>query len=166
VNEKTGDTSFQEMIQTQAVDENKWIQWKPDIFRDIFHRRIYTPLPPKLEALSLIKDYFQNFNCMFPLFHEPTFYHLVDKHYSRDPYEGSGWWASLNVALAIAHRLRVMSNLVPQEEDQKAWGYLKNAMAVMTELTIRNTDLLSVQALLGMVRLSKARTFALQRSHK
>lgn len=76
--------------------------------------------------------------------------HLVDRQYSRDPYEGSGWWASLNVALAIAHRLRVMSNLVPQEEDEKAWGYLKNAMGVFTELTMRNTDLLSVQALLGM----------------
>ncbi len=76
--------------------------------------------------------------------------HLVDKHYSLEPDDGSGWWASLNVALAIAHRLRVMSNVVGQEEDDHAWGYLKNAMAVMTELTIRNTDLLSVQALLGM----------------
>ena len=76
---------------------------------------------------------------------------LVRRHYSRDPYEGSGWWASLNVALAIAHRLRVMSNLVPQEEDIKAWGFLKNALGVLTELTMRNTDLLSVQALLGMV---------------
>ncbi|KAF2805206.1 uncharacterized protein BDZ99DRAFT_466855 [Mytilinidion resinicola] len=150
VNDKTGDTSFQEMISTAAVDDNKWIHWKPDVFRDIFSRRVYKQLPPKNEALSLLKDYFENFNCMFPLFHEPTFMHLVDKHYSRDPYEGSGWWASLNVALAIAHRLRVMSNLVPQEEDQKAWGYLKNALAVQTELTMRNTDLLSVQALLGM----------------
>ncbi|KAF2101599.1 hypothetical protein NA57DRAFT_34115 [Rhizodiscina lignyota] len=150
VNEKTGDTSFQDMISTASVDDNKWIHWKPDVFRDIFQRRVFKPLPPKAEALSLLRDYFQNFNCMFPLFHEPTFMHLVDKHYSRDPYEGSGWWASLNVVLAIAHRLRVMSNLVPQEEDQKAWGYLKNALAVQTELTIRNTDLLSVQALLGM----------------
>ncbi|KAE9992947.1 hypothetical protein EG327_007255 [Venturia inaequalis] len=150
VNEKTGDNSFQEMISTASVDDNKWIHWKPDVFRDIFARRVYKPLPPKHEAMSLLKDYFENFNCMFPLFHEPTFMHLVDRHYSRDPYEGSGWWASLNVVLAIAHRLRVMSNLVPQDEDQKAWGYLKNAMAVQTELTIRNTDLLSVQALLGM----------------
>ena len=78
--------------------------------------------------------------------------HLVNRQYSREPYEGSGWWASLNVALAIAHRLRVMSNLVPQEEDRKAWGFLKNAMGVLTELTMRNTDLLSVQALIGMVR--------------
>ncbi|OCK96048.1 uncharacterized protein K441DRAFT_554358 [Cenococcum geophilum 1.58] len=150
VNEKTGDASFQEMISTAAMDDNKWVHWKPDVFQDIFSRRVFKQLPPKAEALSLLEDYFVNFNCMFPLFHEPTFMHLVDKHYSRDPYEGSGWWASLNVALAIAHRLRVMSNLVPQEEDQKAWGYLKNALAVQTELTMRNTDLLSVQALLGM----------------
>jgi len=124
--------------------------WKPEVFADIFQRRIYRQLPPKDEAVSLLKDFFENFNCMFPLFHQPTFMHLVDRQYTRDPYEGSGWWASLNVALAIAHRLRVMSNLVPAEEDEKAWGYLKNAMAVFTELTLRNTDLLSVQALLGM----------------
>ena len=124
--------------------------WKPDIFGDIFFRRVFKPLPPKEEALSLFRDFFENFNCIFPLFHEPTFMHLVEKQYSLEPYEGSGWWASINVALAIAHRLRVMSNLVPAEEDQKGWMYLKNALAVLTELTMRNTDLLSVQALLGM----------------
>ncbi|KAK2737248.1 hypothetical protein FQN57_000415 [Myotisia sp. PD_48] len=150
VNEKTGDSSFQNMISNAYVDDNKWIYWKPEIFSDIFARRVFKPLPPKEEALSLLRDYFENFNCMFPLFHEPTFMHLVERQYSRDPYEGSGWWASINVALAIAHRLRIMSNLVPQEEDKKAWLYLKNAMGVLTELTMRNTDLLSVQALLGM----------------
>ena len=124
--------------------------WKPEIFGDIFVRRVFKPLPPKDEAMSLFRDFFENFNCMFPLFHEPTFMHLVEKQYSRDPYEGSGWWASINVALAIAYRIRVMSNVVPQEDDQKAWYYLKNAMGVLTELTLRNTDLLSVQALLGM----------------
>ncbi|KAF2728004.1 hypothetical protein EJ04DRAFT_120312 [Polyplosphaeria fusca] len=150
VNEKTGDSSFQSMISTAAIDDNKWIQWKPDVFQDVFKRRVYRQLPPKHEALSLLKDFFENFNCIFPLFHEPTFMHLVEKHYSDDPYEGSGWWASLNVTLAIAHRLRVMSKLVQQEEDEKAWQYLKNAMAVQVELTMRNTDLLSVQALLGI----------------
>ncbi|KAJ5174745.1 uncharacterized protein N7482_000622 [Penicillium canariense] len=150
VNEKTGDTSFQDMISSAYVDDNKWMYWKPEIFSDIFARRVFKPLPPKEEALSLFKDFFENFNCMFPLFHEATFMHLVERQYSRDPYEGSGWWASINVVLAISHRLRVMSNLVPHEEDKKAWLYLKNAMGVLTELTMRNTDLLSVQALLGM----------------
>ncbi|KAK4229799.1 hypothetical protein QBC38DRAFT_358387 [Podospora fimiseda] len=150
VNEKMGDTSFQQMISDVSIDDHKWTAWKPDIFGDIFQRRIFRDLPPKAEALSLLKDYFENFNCMFPLFHQPTFMHLVERQYSNDPYTGSGWWASLNVALAIAHRLRVMSNLVPQEEDDKAWAYMKNAMATFTELVMRNTDLLSVQALLGM----------------
>ncbi|OTA92649.1 hypothetical protein M434DRAFT_31670 [Hypoxylon sp. CO27-5] len=150
VNEKTGDTSFQQMISEVSIDDHKWNHWKPEIFSDLFHRPVYRPLPPKPEALSLLKDYFDNFNCMFPLFHQPTFMHLVERQYSNDPYQGSGWWASLNVALAIAHRLRVMSNLVPQEEDEKSWAYMKNAMGVFSELTMRNTDLLSVQALLGM----------------
>ncbi|KAK1760690.1 6c6d08f8-8b27-48d1-a5e9-ee3a8a61eadc [Echria macrotheca] len=150
VNEKMGDSSFQQMITDVSIDDHKWTAWKPDVFNDLFRRVIFKELPPKPEAMSLLKDFFENFNCMFPLFHQPTFMHLVERQYSPDPYQGSGWWASLNVALAIAHRLRVMSNLVPQEEDEKAWAYLKNAMSVYSELTMRNTDLLSVQALLGM----------------
>lgn len=150
VNSKTGDQSFQRTISDVSVDDHKWTNWKPEVFGDLFRRPIFRPLPSKPEALSLLKDFFENFNCIFPLFHQPTFMHLVERHYSSDPYHGSGWWASLNCALAIAHRLRVMSNLVPQEEDDKAWAYLKNAMGVFPELVMRNTDLLSVQALLGM----------------
>ena len=142
--------SFQEMISSAAVDDTRWIHWRPEIFGDMFQRRVYQPLPPRDEAISLTRDFFDNFNSMFPLFHEPTFNHLLRRQYSRDPYEGSGWWASLNVVLAIAHRLRIMSNLIPKEDDKPGWGYLKNAMGVLTELTMRNTDLLSVQALLGM----------------
>ncbi|TEA22425.1 Fusaridione A cluster transcription factor fsdR [Colletotrichum sidae] len=150
VKEKTGDNSFQQMISEVSIDDHKWTAWKPEVFNDLFRRPVFRPLPPKHEALSLLKDYFENFNCMFPLFHQPTFMHLVERQYSNDPYEGTGWWASLNCALAFAHRLRVMSNLVPQEEDEKAWGYMKNALGTFAELTMRNTDLLSVQALLGM----------------
>jgi len=150
VNEKMGDTSFQQMISDVSMDDHKWAAWKPDVFGDLFRRTIFRELPPKPEALSLLKDYFENFNCIFPLFHQPTFMHLVERQYSSDPYTGSGWWASLNVALAIAHRLRIMSNLVPKEEEDKAWDYMKNAMATFPELIMRNTDLLSVQAILGM----------------
>ncbi|KEY69899.1 hypothetical protein S7711_06454 [Stachybotrys chartarum IBT 7711] len=150
VNSKTGDDSFQRMISEVSVDDHKWTNWKPEVFGDLFPRPVFQPLPPKHEALSLLCDYFENFNCMFPLFHQPTFMHLVERQYSSDPYQGSGWWASLNCALAIAYRLRVMSNLVPAKEDEKAWGHIKNSMGVFSELAMRSTDLLSVQALLGM----------------
>ncbi|RYP83664.1 hypothetical protein DL770_005357 [Monosporascus sp. CRB-9-2] len=150
VNQKTGDTSFQKMISDVSIDDQRWNNWKPEVFGDLFRRPIFRPLPSKPEAMSLLKDYFDNFNCMFPLFHQPTFMHLVERQYSADPYQGSGWWASLNCVLAIAYRLRVMSNLVPQEEDEKAWAHVKNALGVFAELTMRNTDLLSVQALLAI----------------
>jgi hypothetical protein len=65
------------------------------------------------EAMSLLKDFFDKFNCMFLLYHELTFMHLVERQYSQDPYEGSGWWASINIVLAIAYRSQVISNLVP-----------------------------------------------------
>lgn len=150
MNSKTGDNSFTNMFMAASRDDFKWIHWKPEVFGDIFQRKVFKSLPPKDEALSLLQDYFTHFNCMFPLFHEPTFMHLVDKQYSNEPYEGSGWWASLNVALAIAHRLRVTCNVASYDGDADAWGYLKNAMGVLTELTLVNTDLLSVQGLLGM----------------
>ena len=82
VNEKTGDSSFRDMISQAATDDRAWATWKPEVFDDIFSRKIYKPLPPKAEALALLKDFFENFNCVFPLFHEPTFMHLVDKHLS------------------------------------------------------------------------------------
>ena len=146
------------MIANVVSNDSQWTYWKPEIFGDIFQRRTFHPLPPKHEALALLKHYFENLNTMFPLFHEPTFMHLAHKHYSLEPYQGSGWWASLNVALALAHRVRVMSRTSTPEEDELAWLYLKNAMAVQTELTLRNNDLLSVQALIGMVRLHQPRS--------
>ncbi|CAI4210500.1 unnamed protein product [Parascedosporium putredinis] len=66
VNEKTGDESFQQMISDVSLDDHKWTNWKPEIFCDLFQRPIFRPLPPKGETLSLLKDYFENFNCMFP----------------------------------------------------------------------------------------------------
>ncbi|RYP79364.1 hypothetical protein DL769_002988 [Monosporascus sp. CRB-8-3] len=113
VNQKTGDTSFQKMISDVSIDDHRWNNWKPEVFGDLFRRPIFRPLPSKPEAMSLLKDYFDNFN-------------------------------------SIAYRLRVMSNLVPQEEDEKAWAHVKNALGVFAELTMRNTDLLSVQALLAI----------------
>lgn len=133
-----------------AQDDNKWYPWREEVFGDIFARRVFKPLPPRDECESLIDEFFDSFNTMFPLFHEPTFRHLVDRQYSEDPYDGSGWWASLNVALAIAYRIRRLKMQPPPPEDSISWAYFKNALAVLSELTMRNTDLLSVQALIGM----------------
>lgn len=150
MNEKTGDNSFNDMIGKISQDDNKWYPWREEVFHDIFARRVFKELPERAECESLMVEFFENFNRMFPLFHEPTFMHLVDMQYSDNPYNGSGWWACLNLALAIAHRIRILKNQLPRHCDGDSWAYFKNALAVLSELTMRNTDLLSVQALIGM----------------
>lgn len=133
-----------------VVEDDKFHDLELQVLSELFQRRIYEQLPAKKECLELLELFFKDFNIVFPLFHRPTFLYLVERQYSSDPYAGSGWWASLNVVLAIAHRLRVRYTTTPEEDERKAWGYLKNSMGVLAELMVQNTDLLSVQALLGM----------------
>lgn len=114
---------------------------------DVFSRRIIKPLPQKSDALYLINKSFQGFS-PFPLFNQTKFIQRFESDES--PYEDPGWWACLNVVLALAHRIRSMVCLNSQQEDREAWGYFQNALAVMTELTMLNNTLTAVQALLGM----------------
>lgn len=95
---------------------------------------------------------------LFPLFHQPTFEQLFEKQYSDNPPTESGWYAAFNIVLAIACRLRVghtpsqePNDLSPQEYLDRSWDFFQNAASVMLELLIKNSDLLSIQALIGMV---------------
>jgi Fungal specific transcription factor domain len=60
-----------------------------------------------------------------------------------------GWWACLNVVLALAHQFRGTTTQ-DREEDREAWGYFQNALAVSNQLTTMHSTLSSVQALLGI----------------
>ena len=151
VNDKIGNSSFKQILSTAAVDTSRLDYWRPDTFADIFPRTVIRRLPPKAEAVVLVDYFFRNFNPLFPLFHEPTFKYNLDRQYSSEPPENPGWWASLNVVFAISHRrMQVMNALTAPLDVQKAWDYIKNALAIVPELTFRNPDLLCVQALLGM----------------
>lgn len=108
-------------------------------------------------------DFFTGFNVLFPLFHKESFMVLFDRHYSNDPPINSGWYAAFNMVLAIGCRLRV-SHTAEMPDDvaiarhiQTGWMYFQNAASVLTELLLRNTDLMSIQAILGMVFASPAR---------
>ncbi|KAI9680953.1 MAG: hypothetical protein M1829_001033 [Trizodia sp. TS-e1964] len=144
--EKSGETTFKIPAKQPEAEE------RLDIGTESVDRPLYENLPPLEETLSLLKDFFQHFNCMFPLFHEGTFMKRIHKLYSDSKlYQiPAGVWAALNVALAISHRLRVISKSVSPDEDKKAWKYMNNAKGVLDKLVLYNTDLLTIQALLGM----------------
>jgi hypothetical protein len=122
--------------------------YKPDVFRDLFQRRVFKALPGKAECRALLGVYFRHFNQLVPLFNEESFMELIDNASTPTPYKSSGLWASINVALAIASS--VATDTSGRPPDSEAWGYLKNALAVTNELTMYNVDLMSIQALLGM----------------
>ncbi|CZR69441.1 uncharacterized protein PAC_19341 [Phialocephala subalpina] len=128
--------------------------WTHTALNDVFSRRIFKPLPPKFHALALINEAFDSFHNAFPIFDQTTFMEKFTETYSlaepSDSCSDTAWWASLNVVLALAHRFRAMRTRNAHSEDREAWGYLKNALALVTELTLLSSSLLAVQALLGM----------------
>lgn len=128
---------------------------EPRIYAEISSRRLYQRLPSKEETRTLLKEFF-SFQHVYPLYHESTFMSLFETHFTQEYEEvhGPGWWASLNMLLAIAHRIRVQRDLTLQDEEDKALLYFKNTMAVLTDLLLRVPHILNVQALLAMVGLS------------
>jgi len=102
------------------------------------------------EMLSLLQEYFENFNSVFPLFHQATFMSIFWQRNASADQDDPTWWAALNVTLSLGNRLRAMSTPDSRDHNYKAWGHLQNALDVVTRLHLHNTDLLAVQALLGM----------------
>ncbi|KAI5792464.1 fungal-specific transcription factor domain-containing protein [Peziza echinospora] len=155
VNEKTGDTSFQEMIMN-ATSANRTRSTMSHPFANVLGTASRKPLPPKEPAKIIVEDFFINFNNLFPLFHKPTFEYLLDKHYSDDPTIDSGWYAAFNMVLAISCRLRIShpvavdSAMAPWVGIDQSSNYFQNAAGVMPELLLRNSDLLTIQAILAM----------------
>lgn len=121
--------------------------WNLTSLNDVFTRRAFKVLPPKDEALNLIKKSFQGFNSAFPIFDQAAFIYTFESQDTNinDP----GWWACLNVVLALTHRFRGATTL-HKEEDREGWEYFQNALSVSNQLATMHYTLSSVQALLGM----------------
>lgn len=108
---------------------------------EVFTRRVYKPLPPKDEAIDLIRISLHGFNSAFPLFDENFFIQKLDDldNSIKDP----GFWACLNIVLALAHRFRIAINLQHESEEKDAWGYFQNALGVVNELTLMPPSLMA-----------------------
>ncbi|KAJ5709345.1 hypothetical protein N7493_010679 [Penicillium malachiteum] len=150
IKRKTGDDSFLTILARGSVHDGPWNTWRPDVFHDLFASQVYKPLPPRSEVFSLIKDFFRTTNRMFPIFHEGSFMRMVEWQYTQQTCDDSALWASINIVICLAYEYRFSNNLKPEKDREKARLYFKNAVSVFTELALRRTDLLSVQALICM----------------
>src|ERR1700737_2868504 len=96
-------------------------------------------LPPLQDALPLVQSYFTDFNQYFPLFDESSFMSLMAERYLSEAIHREtdpAWWASINVILAIACRLRTMTSSAAVDDDQKSMEYLENASTVLQGLML------------------------------
>ncbi|KAH6683514.1 fungal-specific transcription factor domain-containing protein, partial [Plectosphaerella plurivora] len=107
-------------------------------------------LPTKAAALELVNETFINYNRFLPLFNEADFMQDFQLKYSASNPGDAAWWACLNVVLSIAHRLRALRTSDPAPENFLAFGYLQNALGVITELNVSEHSLSAVRALVGM----------------
>ncbi|KAL1635308.1 hypothetical protein SLS56_001731 [Neofusicoccum ribis] len=140
----TSKNLMQQMLDITSID---------NVDRDMFSSTAFTPLPPREEVYAVVDDYFVHSNSMLPLYHRLTFMRNLDRYYSGELYGRSGWWASLNTVLAVSCMLRARTPrkaLFFEDQEVRAWAYMKNAMSVYSELAMVNVDLFSAQALIGM----------------
>ncbi|KAL3417084.1 fungal specific transcription factor domain-containing protein [Phlyctema vagabunda] len=120
-------------------------------FNDGCEGNIYLhPLPPMDKGNSLIEKSFQGFNHAFPIFDRESF--LFKYRSTESTINTAGWWACLNVVLALSHRF-TGTTITEKEQDQEAWGYFKNALAGSNQLMTMAPSIESVQALIGMALL-------------
>lgn len=150
IKHKTGEVDFLRLLVSDTKHDSPWDYWRPDVFHDVFASKVFKPLPPRAEVFSLLGDYFRTINRLFPLYHEASFMEMVEWQYTQQTCDDAARWASINIILALAYEYRYSNSLKPEKDKERAWLYYKNAMSVFTELTLRRTDMLSVQALLGM----------------
>ncbi|KAJ6171935.1 Transcription factor [Penicillium chermesinum] len=150
IKEKTGETAFLNIMSPNSTEDDPWNLWRPDVFHDLFASQVYKPLPSRAEVFSLIKDYFRTANRLFPLYHEASFMKMVEWQYTQQTCDDAARWASINMVICLAYEYRFSNNMKPEKDREKARLYFKNAISVFTELSLRRTDLLSVQAMLSM----------------
>lgn len=107
-------------------------------------------LPTKVVAMELVKETFSSYIKFLPLFDEEDFLQEFQLKYATSNPGDPGWWASINVVLSLAHRLRAMRSTDSTDTNTRAEGYFQNALAVVSELNVSYRSLSAIQALVGM----------------
>ncbi|KAK0703939.1 hypothetical protein B0T26DRAFT_733325 [Lasiosphaeria miniovina] len=112
-------------------------------------------LPPLVDVLPLVDDYFANFNHIVPLFLRAKFMDMLHEHYSQPLLRNETSWAVINVvlALSIRHRDPNLPSLTVDRTDEIHFfnRCLGNAQSAMNTLVMWDQDLKGIQVVLGLV---------------
>ncbi len=117
-----------------------------------WHHNATNDLPPLHDVLPLVEDYLATMNAILPLFDPAALLAMVQSWYTSPEARNATTWAAIHVVLALASRARTGDT-----PPLSVWGstaeHVGKAQSVLTEVITRDTDLLTVQVLLGLVML-------------
>ncbi|KAK4184424.1 fungal-specific transcription factor domain-containing protein [Podospora australis] len=117
------------------------------------------PLPPNLPPLAeigpIINAYFSQINSVIPLFSQKDFTRMLSDWYTFPVSRTRAFWAVVNIVLALGSKLPTtpVADMDFSQETSGFQVYMRNAQSVLSELVTRDSDLLGLQAMLGLVLL-------------
>lgn len=105
-------------------------------------------LPSEEAGAELVNEFFINYNRFLPFMDEKGFRQDFQQKYVTSSPGDPEWWACLNVALSVAHRLRALRAQDSTYENMLAARHIQYALSVVSELNVRSLN--AVQGLVGM----------------
>ena len=109
-------------------------------------------LPPLQDVLPIVETYLATSNSVLPLFHPPTLLDAVKRWYWFPEGRDVKTWAAINVVLALAFRANSADAASPNPTRRTA-EHVHNTQTVLAEVIMGDTDLVSVQVLVGLAML-------------
>ncbi|KDN71102.1 hypothetical protein CSUB01_07192 [Colletotrichum sublineola] len=115
-----------------------------------FNRQVFTPRLEREEAIIMLMALYDDVTSTYPLLN----FHWFARHFETlpaadDTFNSTSGWAYLNTVVSLGVRQKTINSEF-QEVCRLAWPFFKNAFSVLTELMVKGTDLLSVQAIVAM----------------
>ena len=120
-------------------------------FDGVLPSRVFCSLPTKEEIVSLVEEYIEDFNMLFPIFQRSELLFLFSPKRLDMRVQTPSQWACINAVVATAYMIRPRDEGSGADHHQKSWLFIQNALEMVNELCLGPPDLLGLQALLLVV---------------
>ncbi|KAE8157731.1 fungal-specific transcription factor domain-containing protein [Aspergillus tamarii] len=117
-------------------------------FDGVLPSRVFCSLPTKEEIVSLVEEYIEDFNMLFPIFQRSELLFLFSPKRLDMRVQTPSQWACINAVVATAYMIRPRDEGSGADHHQKSWLFIQNALEMVNELCLGPPDLLGLQALL------------------
>jgi hypothetical protein len=124
----------------------------PQLLDLVAPRRAYCPFPRGGELNTLVHEYMEDFNTIFPVFTQDDVTTLTAEEWINPLSHSPGKWASIQVILAVAHMLPRSSRSDPHRSSL----HLKSALQTLNEMMLASPDLWAFKSILVMAFLFMA----------